>query len=82
MPRAKKSAEAEIFVKVARTGSKSIEVSLGGDRTVHAALKAAGLSKKESEGISVNGEEVDDLEMVLEDGDRLVLVKNIEGGTK
>ena len=75
----KKKEEAEIMVKVARTGSKVVEVALNGGREVRDALEAAGISKKESEEISVNGEEAD-LDYELEDGDRVVLTKNIEGG--
>lgn len=72
----------DIVVKVGRVGSKADEYVLNGDRTVSAALKAAGFSKKESEVVNVNGEEVDDMYMELEDGDRVILVKNIEGGNK
>lgn len=68
-----------IFVKVARTGSSSIEVCLNGGRTVEDALEAAGLNKKASEEIRVNGEDAE-LDDELDDGDRVVLVKNIEGG--
>lgn len=69
-----------IFVKVARTGSVVKDVALNGGRTIDDALKAAGVNKKESEIIQVNGEEVDDLTIELEEGDRIVLVKNISGG--
>ena len=75
----KKKVDAEIMVKVARTGSKVVEIALNGAREVRDALEAAGISKKESEEISVNGEEAD-LDYELEDGDRVVLTKNIEGG--
>lgn len=72
----------DITVKVGRTGGKVNEFSLNGDRSVSAALKAAGFAKKEAEVINVNGEEVDDMTMELEDGDRVILVKNIQGGKK
>ena len=72
----------DIVVKVFRAGTKGSEVALNGGRTVQDALKAAGLSKKESEIVQVNGEEIEDLYLELEDGDRIVLVKNIEGGVK
>jgi len=75
----KKNEDAEIMVKVARTGSKVVEIALNGNREVRDALEAAGISKKESEEISVNGEEAN-LDYELEDGDRVVLTKNIEGG--
>lgn len=68
-----------IFVKVARTGSRATEVCLDGDRTVEAALETAGLNLKSSEEVRVNGEPVD-TDYELEDGDRVTLVKNIEGG--
>lgn len=66
-------------IKVSRTGSKVIEVTLNGGHSVADALEAAGLTKKASEMIYVNKEEVDD-DYELEDGDRVVLAKNIEGG--
>ena len=72
----------DIMVKVGRAGSKAEDYSLNGDRTVMAAIKAAGFSKKESEIVNVNGEEVDDMYTDLEEGDRVILVKNIEGGGK
>ena len=70
----------DILVKVGRTGAKPVEISLNGDRSVSSALKAAGYAKKEAEIVNVNGEEVDDMDMELEDGDRVILVKNIAGG--
>ena len=72
----------DILVKVGRAGSKAQEVILNGGRTVSDAIKAAGFQKKESEIVNVNGEEVDDLDLELEDGDRVSLIKNVEGGTK
>ena len=73
----------DIIVKVYRAGSKGVEVALNGDRTIDAALKAAELQMKSTEIVSVNGEELDSDEFdsyTLDDGDRIVLVKNIEGG--
>lgn len=78
----RRAGDGDIMVKVARTGSKAVEVALNGERSVSDALKAAGISKKESETVNVNGTEVDDLDLELEDGDKVVLVKNIEGGAK
>ena len=76
----KKKTDAAIVVKVFRSGSKGAEVGLNGGRTIEDALKAAGLSKKESETVQVNGEETDDMQLELEDGDRIVLVKEVAGG--
>ena len=75
-----KKVEKDFLVKVGRTGARIIEVALNGDRTVEAAINAAGLSKKDSEIVQVNGEEVDDMDMDLSNGDRVILVKNIQGG--
>jgi sulfur carrier protein ThiS len=69
----------DIEVKVARTGSQVKEICLNGDHTVQDALDAAGLNVKASEEIRVNGETVD-ADYELEDGDRVVLAKNIAGG--
>ena len=75
-----KKVEKDILVKVGRTGARIIEVALNGSRTVEDAINAAGLSKKDSEIVQVNGEEVDDMDMDLSNGDRVILVKNIVGG--
>lgn len=70
-----------VDIKVSRSGSKVETFTLAnGNRAVSDALRAAGINKKESETIQVNGEEIDDLDYELEDGDRVVLIKNIEGG--
>lgn len=68
----------EITVKVARVPGKSIEVVLNGDRTVEDALDAAGFSKKSSEEIRVNSVEKE-LDFELKEGDKITLVRNIEG---
>ncbi len=78
----KKTGDKDILVKVGRTGARVIEIALNGKRTVQEALNVAGLSKKDSEMVQVNGEEVDDLDMNLTNGDRVILVKNIQGGVK
>lgn len=75
-----KKKDGDIVVKVFRAGGKGVEVALNGGRTVDDALKAAGIVKKEAEVVQVNGEEIDDMSYELEDGDRVVLTKNIEGG--
>lgn len=80
MSRKKKAKRSStIEVKVARTGGKTVEVVLNGGRSVLDALDAAGFAKKEAEEIHVNGEEVEE-DYDLEDGDRVVLVKNVSGG--
>ncbi len=79
MAKRKNPANDGITVKVGRSGSRVVEVALNGERSVEAALRAAGITKKESEEINVNGEEVE-LDYELEDEDRIILVKNIEGG--
>jgi putative ubiquitin-RnfH superfamily antitoxin RatB of RatAB toxin-antitoxin module len=68
-----------ILVKVARTGTKVEEVALNGRHTVQDALEAAGVNKKSTEEITVNGEDAE-MDYELEDGDRVLLTKNVEGG--
>jgi hypothetical protein len=68
-----------IFVKVARTGARAIEVSLNGERTVADALNAADLTLKDNEVIRVDGEEAD-MDTKLHDEARITLTKNVEGG--
>lgn len=75
-----KIGDKDVLVKVGRTGARVVEIALNGNRTVKEALKVAGLSKKDSEIVQVNGEEVGDLDMNLSNGDRVILVKNIVGG--
>lgn len=75
-----KIGDKDVLVKVGRTGARVVEIALNGNRTVEEALKVAGLSKKDSEIVQVNGEEVEDLDMNLSNGDRVILVKNIVGG--
>jgi len=85
MSKRSSNGDGDILIKVGRTGSPIKEVVLNGDRTVADALKAAGLNKKDSETVQVNGDEIDyedEYDMELEDGDRVVLVRNIEGGLR
>jgi sulfur carrier protein ThiS len=79
---ANKKSKGDIVVKVFRSGGKGQEVALNGQRSILDALKASGLSKKDAEIVQVNGDEVEDMHMELEDGDRVVLVKNVEGGAR
>ncbi len=79
----KKERLLDIEVRVGRAHSTPKVIVLNGERSVLDALNVAGLVKKDSEIVSVNGKEVDedDLETrELEDGDRVTLVRNVEGG--
>ena len=70
---------------VGRAHSSPKPIILNGERTVIDALNAAGLVKKDSEIVSLNGEEVEEDELAtteLEEGDRVTLVRNVEGGQK
>jgi sulfur carrier protein ThiS len=71
----------EVTVKVARVPGKSVEVVLNGDHTVSDALEAAGFSMKSTEEVRVNSVEAE-LTKDLKNGDRVTLIRNIEGGTK
>ncbi len=76
-----KKGDGDVLVKVGRTGARTVEVALNGDRTIDAALRAAGFSQKDSEVVQVNGEEVDDVDdYKLKDGDRVILIKNVQAG--
>lgn len=72
----------DVLVKVGRIGTETKEYALNGVRTVEEALRVAGLSVKESEIVQVNGEEIDDMSHELSDGDRVILAKNVEGGSR
>lgn len=81
----KKKEDLDIVVKVGRAGGKLQEISLNGDRTIADALAAANLVQKDTEIVSVNSSEVDNDELEskeLKDGDRVVLVKNVAGGSR
>lgn len=69
----------EITVKVARVPGKMVEIVLNGHRTVADALDAAGFAVKSTEEIRVNSSEAETTKE-LKDGDRITLVRNIEGG--
>lgn len=66
-----------ITVKVGKLPGRIEEISLNGDRTVQAALDAAGLSAEDLE-IRVNGDSADYNDEV-DDGDHILLVKKIKG---
>jgi sulfur carrier protein ThiS len=77
----------EIFVEVARTGAAAQTICLNGEHTVMDACKAANISPKSTEAFKVYPKGSNDGKAVksdydLNEGDRLVLVKNIEGGLK
>lgn len=83
--RKKKEELLDIEVRVGRAHGSPKTVSLNGDRTVQDALNAAGLVKKDTEIVSVNGKSVPEDELFtreLEEGDRVILVRNVEGGIK
>jgi len=71
-----------IEVKVSRAGTSFIKtVTLNGNRSVSDALRAAGIAQKDAENVLVNNEEVNDVRKYqLEEGDKIVLVKDVEGG--
>ena len=69
----------DLVVKVGRVGATIQEVSLEEGSVVEDALEAAKLSPKATESVRVNGEDVD-MDYELEDGDRVMLVKDIRGG--
>lgn len=74
---------AAITVRVGRAGGRVHEVALNGNRTVNNALEAAGLTLKPSEVVYLNDEELDNDDLSthdLSDGDKIILVKNLEGG--
>lgn len=68
-----------IAVKIFRAGTDGMEVSLESGKTVKDALNKSGLNKKSSEIVQINGK-IKSVDSVLEDGDQVILVKNIEGG--
>lgn len=80
-----KKEDLDIEVRVGRAHSKLVTIALNGDRSVAQALADANLVQKGTEIVSVNGTEIDNDELEskeLEDGDRVVLVKNVAGGSR
>ena len=72
-----------ITVEVMRIGTAAKKVALEEGATVAEALEVARLSQKESEIVQVNEDVVDNDELnsyELENGDEIILVKNVEGG--
>lgn len=66
-----------LIVKVARVGGSVQDICLNGERTVAAALEAAGLEAEG--GIRVNGRLVDE-KAGLESGDIITVAGRIAGG--
>ena len=78
-------AKKTITVTVGRIGGDPKKVTLEDDLSVKAALSAVGLNKKDTEIVQVNGDELDQNEVMdyrLKDGEQVVLTRNIEGGKK
>lgn len=71
----------KIEVQIARTGQDAETVKLKDGATVADALDEAGMHKKETESIRVNQKNAD-TDTKLKDGDRVVLSKNIAGGSR
>lgn len=74
-----------ISVAVGRMGGDSSRVILRGKYDVRSALAAVGLNKKSSEIVQINGEEVNQnniMDYTLSEGDQIILTRNIEGGNK
>lgn len=81
MPRTatRRSASAEITVKVARAGNRVQEVLLEEDKTVSAALTAAGVSYSRTDRIRVNGKSATE-STVLRKSDIVTVAGKISGG--
>jgi len=71
----------KMIVQVSRSGSDLIKVVFSGRYTVADALEAAGLNVKSSEEIRVN-KKVVDTDYELNNNDRVVLAKNVSGGSR
>lgn len=73
----------EIVVSVGRMGGDAKRVSLTGTGTIREALQAVGLNKKSSELVQINGDEINQnnvMDYKLKEGDQIILTRNIEGG--
>ena len=70
-----------IHVHIGRLNSEAIGKSLENGSTISDLLREAKLNRKDSEVITVNSEEITDdpSDYELEDGDRVLLVRNVEG---
>lgn len=67
-------------IKIFRAGTEGMEVALDKGKTVQDALDKSGLNKKDSEIVQINGD-IQSLSTELEDGDVVILAKNIVGGS-
>lgn len=75
---------ADLEVIVVRQGGTPVRVNLEDGASVQDAIDNADFTVKSGDTVSVNGDEVDrdELdELVLEDGDRVQLTANFEGGS-
>jgi len=66
-------------VRVAELGGKFQEVDIGADATVEDALKSANVDYSRSKELRINSEKAA-LEDILEEGDVVQLIPNVEGG--
>ncbi len=76
-------ARSAISVEVMRIGTSAKKVALPRGATVSAALEAAKLSLKDTEVVQVNEDVIDNDEVKtyeVENGDEIILVKNVAGG--
>ena len=69
-----------IAAKIFRAGTDGMEISLESGQTVEDALQKSGLNKKSSEIIQINGK-IKSIDTEVQDGDVIILAKNIEGGS-
>lgn len=75
--------EEELSVVVLRSGGRPVRVNIAEGSTVEDAIEQAGYTVKDRDNVSVNGDSMDRDELAdteLEDGDRIVISANFEGG--
>lgn len=68
------------MIKVTTQGSDIKEVSFSPDLTLGQALSAAGIAPSEKSTISVNGEDLNDLNAPINDGDIVVITPKVSNG--
>lgn len=69
-----------LSVRIFRAGTNATEVGVESGQTVKDVLRKSGLNKKDSEIIQINGE-IKSMDTKVQDGDVIILAKNIEGGS-